>query len=48
MRYFQAELFSRFLPSAYSGNVNLAAKKSWQFMSKYRDGDTVDLNIFHV
>ena len=26
MRSFQTELFSRFLPSAYSGNVNLAAK----------------------
>ena len=41
IRSFQAELFSRFLPSAYSGNVNLAATKPGQFMPKFRDGDNV-------
>ena len=48
MRSFQTELFSTFLPSAYSGHVNLAATKPWQFMPKYRDGDTVEFNIFRV
>ena len=42
------QVFSRFLPSAYSDNVNLAARKPWQFMPKYRDGDTVEFNIFRV
>ena len=28
MRYFQRELFSRFLPSTYAGHVNLAAEKA--------------------
>ena len=27
MRCFQAELFSRFLPSSYAGHVNLAGEK---------------------
>ena len=48
MRSFQTELFSCFLPSAYCDNVNLAATKHWQFMPKYRDGDTVEFNIFRV
>ena len=48
MRSFETELFSCFLPSAYSGNVNLAATKPWQLMPKYRDGDTVEFNIFRV
>ena len=48
MQSFQTELFSRFLPSAYSGNVNLAATKHWQLMPKYRDGDTVEFNILRV
>ena len=34
MRSFQTELFSSFLPVAYSDNVNLAAIKPWQFMPK--------------
>ena len=42
MRSFQTELFSRFLPAAYSGHVNLATTKPWQFMPKCRDGDTVE------
>ena len=33
MRYFQTELFSRFLPTPYAGHVNLAAAKHWWFMS---------------
>ena len=48
MRSFQTELFSRFLRLAYSGNVKLAARKPWQFIQKYRDGDTVEFNIFRV
>ena len=48
MRSFQTVLFSRFLPAAYSGNVNLATTKPWQFMPKYRDVDTVEFNIVHV
>ena len=48
MRYFQTELFSRFLPSSYAGHVNLATAKHWRFMPKYRDGDTVEFNIFRV
>ena len=43
MRSFQTELCSCFLPAAYSGNVNLAATKPWQFMPNYRDGDTVEI-----
>ena len=34
MRSFQADLFSRFLPSSYAGHVNLAAGKHWLFMPK--------------
>ena len=34
MRYFQTELFSRFLPSPYAGHVNLAAAKHWPFVPK--------------
>ena len=32
MRYFQTELFSRFLPSPYASYVNLAAGWHWAFM----------------
>ena len=42
-----AKLFSHFL-QVYSGHANLAAKKYWRFMPKYRDGDTVEFNIFRV
>ena len=48
MRSFQTELFSHFLPLSYTGHVNLAAAKHWRFMPKYRDGDTVEFNIFRV
>ena len=48
MRFFQTELFSRFLPSTYAGHVNLAASKPWRFMQKYRYGDTVEFIIFRV
>ena len=48
MRYFQAELFSRFLPSSYAGHVNLAAEKHWLFMPKWKDGSTVEFIIFRV
>ena len=33
MRSFQAELFSRFLPSSYTGHVILAAAKHWQHLA---------------
>ena len=48
MRSFQAELFSRFLPSSYAGHVNLAAAKHWLFMPKWKDGSTVEFIIFRV
>ncbi len=48
MRTFQAELFSRFLPSSYAGHVNLAAAKHWLFMSKWKNGSTVEFIIFRV
>ncbi len=48
MRYFQAELFSRFLLSSYAGHVNLAAAKHWWFMPKWKDGSTVEFIIFRV
>ena len=34
MRSFQTELFSCFLPVAYSGHINLAATQPWQFQAK--------------
>ena len=37
MRYFQAERFSRFLPSSHDGHVNLAAGKHWVFMPNWKD-----------
>ena len=47
MRSFQAELFSRFLPSSYAGHVNLTAStKHWQFMPKCKHGSTVELTHF--
>ena len=48
MRSFQAELFSRFLPSSYAGHVNLAAAKHWRFMPKWTNGRTVEFIIFPV
>ena len=48
MRSFQAELFSRFLPSSYAGHVNLAAAKHWQFMPNWKDGSNVEFCIFCV
>ena len=48
MRYFQAELFSHFLPSSYAGHVNLTAAKHWRFMPKCKDGSTVEFIIFRV
>ena len=47
MRSFQAELFSRILPSSYAGHVNLAAGKHGRFMPKWKDGSTVELINFH-
>ena len=48
MRSFQTELFSRFLPVAYVGHVNLAAAKHWRVMPKLKDGSTVEFIIFRV
>ena len=48
MRYFQAELLSRFLLSSYAGHVNLAAAKHWQFMPNWKYGSTVEFIIFRV
>ena len=48
MRYFQAELFSRFLPPSYAGQVNLAAAKRWLFMPKWKYGSTVEFILFRV
>ena len=48
IRCFQAELFSRFLPVAYVGHVHLAAEEPWRFMSKWKDGSTVELIMFRV
>ena len=48
MRSFQTELFSRFLPEEYVGNVNLAAAKHWRVMPKLKDGSAVEFTIFHV
>ena len=48
IRYFQAELFSRLLPSSYVGHVNLAAAKPWRFIPKWKDGSTVAFIIFSV
>ena len=42
MRSFQTELFSCFLPATYSGHVNMAATKRWEFMPTYRNGDTLN------
>ena len=48
MRSFQAELFSRFLPSSYAGHDNLTASKHWRFMPKWKHDSTVELIIFRV
>ena len=48
MRSSQAELSSRFLPSLYVGQVNLAAGEPWEFMPKCKDGSTVEFIIFRV
>ena len=48
IRYFQKELFSRFLPSTYAGHVGHAPLKPWLFMPKWKDGSTVELIIFRV
>ena len=48
MRSFQTELFTRFLPVAYVGHVNLAVAKHWRVMSKLKDGSTVRFIIFRV
>ena len=48
MRCFQAELFSRFLPSPYAVHVNLAATKPCQFMPKCKYGSPVEFVIFRV
>ena len=45
---FQTELFSRFLPVAYAGHVNLAAVKHWRVMPKLKDGSTVEFIIFRI
>ena len=42
IRSFQAELFSRFLPSSYAGHVNLAAAKHSRFMPKSKYDSTVE------
>ena len=46
MRYFQAELFSRFLPTSYASHIDLAAAEHWLFMPKCKHGSTVELIIF--
>ena len=48
MRYFQAELFSRFLPSSYAGHVNLVRAKPSRFMLNCKYGSNVEIIIFRV
>ena len=48
IRSFQKELFSFFLPVSYAGHVGLAAAKPWWFMSKWKDGSTVEFIMFIV
>ena len=48
MRSFQAELFSRFLPSSYAGHVNLALAKHWLFTPKWKYGSCGEFIIFRV
>ena len=43
MRYFHTELFSRFLPSAHSGHVNLAATKPCQVGSSCQSTEMATL-----
>ena len=47
MRCFQAELFSRFLPSSYAGHVHLARAKPLQFMLNCKYGSLLK-SIFFV
>ena len=48
MRCFQAELFSRFLPSSYAGHVNLAGGKPSRFMLNCKYSSPVEIIIFLV
>ena len=41
----QTELFSRIVPVAYVGQVNLAAAKYWRVMPKLKDSSTVEFII---
>ena len=43
---FQAELFSRFLPSSYAGHVNLAGEKPRRFMLNWKYGSPVEIISF--
>ena len=45
---FQAELFSRFLPSSYAGHVNLAGEKPSLFMLNCKYGSPVEIIVFRV
>ena len=48
MKYFQAELFSRFLPPSYAGHVNLAGEKPGLFMLNCKYGSPVEIIVFRV
>ena len=48
IRYFQKELFQRFLPSMYAAHVSLAVDRPWPCMPKWQYGDIVDLIVFRV
>ena len=48
IRYFQKELFSRFLPSPYVVHANMAVGKPWLCVQNLKDGSTVEFVIFCV
>ena len=48
MRCFQAERFSRFLPSSYFGHVNLARAEPSRLMLNCKYGSPVEIILFRV
>ena len=45
---FSDRAISSFLPSTYAGHANLAAAKPWQFITNWKDGNTVEFITFSV
>ena len=37
-----------FLPSSSAGHINMVVLKHWRFMPKWKDGSTVEFNMFRV